>query len=159
MEQYREEGAGICEACKATSELLSNIYRKASIEPIDPKKIYQKVMRLQILKRNEEKLAAGTIHLKSGKLRCQGKERRKTKTGKLKIKIGDILYKLFEIAKFIPSLEKEFYEDQQTVRKMVIGKVDIKVTKVLNEEIMLEAENDEKLKKKADNRAKREEVE
>ena len=143
------------EGCKATSEKLTNIYKEASIETIHPKKIYQKVMKLQIMKREEEKLSAGTINSTTGKLRCKGKEKRKKKNGKVKTKIEDTLNKLFEIATVVPLIEKEFYEDQKTVRKMVIGKVDRKVTKILNEEILLKTKKEVKMLKKAENRASR----
>ena len=143
VEKYRDDGSTTKEACKLTGENIGNIYLAASIGTIHPQKIIQKVEKLQNLKRDEE-MRAGVNH-RTGKVRDQGKQKKKSRNQKVKLKFGDVINQLFDVANEVPERERKFYEDQKTDRKMFIGKVDKEVTSVLNEEVrqelVKEAEN------------------
>ena len=80
--------------------------------------------------------------LVTGKARDQGKQRRKAKNGKVKVKFGDLFNTLFDVSTEVPEIEEEFYEDQKTNRKLKIGKVDRKVTETLNKEALKQADED-----------------
>ena len=132
VEKYKDDGSTTLEACKSTEEKISQIYLKASIKTINPKKIVQKVQKLLNLKRSEE-LRVG-VDNRTGKAKVCGKQKKRSRNHKVKLKLGDVLNKIFDVAKEVPDREIKFYEDQQTVRKMFIGQVDQEVTQVLNEE-------------------------
>ena len=55
----------------------------------------------------------------------------KNKRGKKKIRVGEILDKLFDVVidDEVPDIEKDFVEDQRSARKMMIGTVDKNTTK------------------------------
>ena len=61
------------------------------------------------------------------KSRVSGKYRQKAKNGKVKAKLTDLLDKLFKVADYtkVPVEEREFLEDQDNERKMIIGGRDL----------------------------------
>ena len=132
------------------------LYEKASIPTITKGKIYLKVKNVKQLKL--QKLKDLTIDKKSGKVKCQGKVRRKSKNGKVRTKLGDVLYKLFPVAdeNNIPEREKEFFEDQNGLRERYIGSIDPVVTasneKVYQRKLEIEErENKEKQRLQQEN--------
>ena len=159
VQHFQENGLQSCEAIKKTVEKISDIYEAASIKTIDQKTITAKVRSLLEMKRAEEKLV-GVIGV-TGKPRSQGKQKRRGENGKVKQKLGDVINKLFEVQKEVPELEREFYLDQQTTRKLFIGGIDEEETELLVQESM-EKEKEEmnqalrdKAKKKREEKAKK----
>ena len=115
------------EAVKEVSEKTKNIYNLASIPTISNQQIVVKVKRAVKLKK--ERFEELRKDKRSGEIRVQGKYKqghvktrgRGTKRGKEKERLVELLDKLFDVAKDVPEQEKEFYEDQKSARKMVIG--------------------------------------
>ena len=71
----------------------------------------------------KERLKDMQFDKKLGHSRVKGKFRKKSKNGKVKAKLVDLLDNLFPAAdeNNIPPIEKAFYEDQKTHRKMFIA--------------------------------------
>lgn len=110
------------EAVRRTAAEVANIYQAASIPTVRQDMIERKVDRLVKLKREKEK--AIDVDKRTGKPRGQGKFRRKKVNKMTKEHIEDVLDKLFEVKSEVPELEKDFYEDQKSERKLFIGTVD-----------------------------------
>ena len=110
------------EAVAKTAEEIKRIFNTASIPTISLKSIRTKIMKLLIMKRAHEQ--AEVLDKRTGKLRDQGKFRKKKGNNKIPMKLSDVINKLFDVSSGVPELEKEFYVDQCTDRKMYIGDVD-----------------------------------
>ena len=74
------------------------------------------------------------VNTATSKPRFQGKQKRKKKNGKSKQKLSDVVDELFEVQREVPDLEREFYIDQQTTRKLFVGGVDEEATEKMIEE-------------------------
>ena len=94
------------------------MYERASIPTINKKKIYQKVQKLVELKKSRVK--EFQEDKRRGSATVVGKWRQKSKNGKMKVRLQDVLCAYFPVAheKNVPPLEKEFLEDQKSDRKM-----------------------------------------
>ena len=77
-------------------------------------------------------------------MRDQGKHRKKSKNGKYKKKLGDVLDTLFDVKTEVPDLERSFYDDQCSGRNMFIVPVDVEETEKLLEIEITEAKKDER---------------
>ena len=160
------------EAVKAVSEKIKKVYNLASIPTISNQQIDAKVKRAVQLKK--ERFIELRKDKRSGEKRVQGKFKqghgktrgRGTKQGKGKERLVELLDKLFDVAKDVPEQEKEFYEDQKTVRKMVIGRLDIEFNREENRRIAVENEKEAKKleresakKKRIENELQRRDIE
>ena len=107
---------------------IVRVYEIASIPTICRREIKKKMGQLLRLKR--EKLSELKFDKRRSASRVQGKRRKKSKNGKTKSKLSDVLSCLFNIADEarIPAVELSFFVDQKTARKMMIGGLDMKVT-------------------------------
>jgi hypothetical protein len=140
-----QENLSQADAIKIVSNEVIKIYKAASISTIDPKKIAQKVAKVAELRRNQIKNTA--IDQRRSKVRDAGKNQKRKGKNNLrnKLKLSDVMDKLFEVKKEVPEIEKDFYRDQQEGRNMYIGPLDVSVTEQNMKEI---EEQEEKFEKK-----------
>ena len=127
MEKLELEGVNRSEAIRQTAEKIESIYQQASIPCLNHRSIERKVKRLLDLKRGKEMV--DRVDKRSGKLKDQGKFRRKKGNNKLKQKLDDVLGEIFDVKTDVPEIERDFYEDQCSDRRMIIGSLDLKETK------------------------------
>ena len=107
------------EAEKKVAEDIIKVYLEASIPTVNPFKVRQKVEWVSnLVKKRRMDLV---IDIRFNRERVMGKRRKKSKNGKVKMKFIDVKDELFRVAKEIPELEKEFYQDQEHERKLDIG--------------------------------------
>ena len=83
------------EAIKKTGEKVEKIYKAASIKTKNFVKLTQKIETLLVMKREKQKVES--VDSRSGNVRYQGKHRKKSKNGKYKKKLGDVLDTLFDV--------------------------------------------------------------
>ena len=127
LENLEEGGMKRLEALKKTAGKVEQIYQTSTIPCLPIRSIERKINTLLSLKRNHE-VAAG-VDKRTGKVKDQGKWRKKKRNNRTKMKLSDVLETIFEVKKGeVPEIESEFYQDQCGPRKMVIGKLDIRET-------------------------------
>ena len=132
-----------CNHIKIVTDIIIKVYEKASIPTLAYATVYNKVLNLETMKKL--RLKQLVFHKKRGTALTQGKFRKKSKNGKVKVLLQDVLNNLFPVAdeQNIPEIEREFYEEQKTSHLMVIGGVDLVETENILEE-MAAAEQQEK---------------
>ena len=143
FEQF--EGLTRDEAVKRTAVAVEELYKKASIPTIAQTSIERKIRKLMVLKREREKVEE--VDNRTGKKKDQGKQKRKKKNNKLKVKVQEVLEDIFEVKTEVPELEKGFYEDQCSERKMFIGGIDEEETSRLEDEAKRKKKKDERVSK------------
>ena len=119
-----KEKCNLREAEEMVTEDILHIYNLASVPTIHPKKVRQKVEWVTKLVRQRRK--DGSFDKRFGRQSVLGKHGQKASNGKVKMNFSDVKDKLLQVASeaLIPELEKEFYADQKSARKMFIGKID-----------------------------------
>ena len=112
------------EAEGMVTEDILHIYNLASVPTIHPLKVRQKVEWVSKLVKKQRKDL--TPDSRFGRQSVLGSYRHKSGNGKKKVNYVDVKDELFLVAKeeLVPDLEKEFYSDQKSKRKMFIGEVD-----------------------------------
>ena len=136
-----------CNPTKLVTDNIIQVYEKASIPTLAYATVYNKVKNLEAMKNVRMKQLV--FDKRRGAVITQGKFRKKSKNGKVKVQLQDVLNKLFPVAdeNNIPDIEREFFEEQKTSRLMVIGGVDVVETERILEEIAL---TEEELKEAAE---------
>ena len=127
LENLEEGGMKRPEALKRTGGKVDQIYQTSTIPCLPIRSIERKIKTLISLKRNHE--VAADVDKRTGKVKDQGKWRKKNRNNRTKMKLSDLVETIFEVKKGeVPEIERQFYQDQCGPRKMVIGKLDIKET-------------------------------
>ena len=124
---------------KLVTDNILKVYEKASIPTLAYDTVYNKVKNLEAMKK--VRLHQLVVDKRSGKC-VQGKFRKKSKNGKVKVQLQDVLDQLFPVADVdnIPEIEKEFFNEQKTSHLMEIGGVDLEETEQILEEMELAEE-------------------
>ena len=134
MEFYKITNS-TCNPIKMVTDMILQVYDKASIPTLAYDTVFNKVSNLEALKKVRLKELVFNKTRKTAN--NSGKFRNKSKNGKVKVKLQDVLDKLFPAAdeKNIPEIEKEFYEEQKSTHLMEIGGVDLVETENILEEM------------------------
>ena len=129
---------------------IESVYDHASIPIHDLKYIRNKVKNINVLRK--KRLKEMVINKKKEKPIVIGKFKKKHKNGKDKVKLQEVLNKLFLVANEdnIPNIEKEFYEDQKGERKMIIGGTDHKESNKRMRKILRQQKEYERFEKEKD---------
>ena len=97
-----------CNPVKMVTDCIMQVYDKASIPTLAYLTVLNKVSNLETLKKG--RLRQLVVDKRTGTTITTGKFRNKSKNGKVKVQLQDVLYKLFPVAdeQSIPEIELEF---------------------------------------------------
>jgi hypothetical protein len=113
-----------CNPTKLVTDNIIKIYEKASIPTLAYDTVYNKAKNLEVMKK--VRLHQLVFDKRRGTASNQGKFTKKSKNGKVKDQLQDVLGKLFPVADVenIPEIEREIFDEQKSSHLIVIGGVD-----------------------------------